>query len=563
MNLKNSLKKIVCFLLAVMMIFAVAGCKKESSGGKKKVIIKKKVIKTNNSEVLEETDSYYEEEEEEKQAPTRQKRKLFEKEVKEKYVEKYTPEFTSEYVNWAGPSGYAIVYSPETPLNRVSAENLQKYFMEQYEITAEDIPIVKDTEVAATAKEILVGNTNRYTTKLAENKFAVILKEEKLIFEGGHKLMVEKAADWFISVEKKDGKVAVLNGTAEDFKAKMTVNGKEYELVWADECDGTGGLDHSRWKETNQKNFYGDITWLTNDINFNRYEGGRLKMVADRYYDETNAANEYATGGVLSTQDNFVFRRGYMELRARIPYMKGAFPAWWTRSYTHSKIIPTDNLTQTDYWFEIDMLEAFSATNSSFANTIHKWYRSVDKTNKKVFDFQGNDITNQIELSNEATESEIAAGINLSDPGHSVWQNFDEVVGSDEKRWYRFDVDYEELNKQYHTYTFLWEADHLWFGVDGEWYSDYAIDCAFDGYSGNNNNGYGFDVFNYLLLDNHIYSPMAYESGAVSASSVINNADLPVEMYVDYVRLYQDPTDNALHKDNYAMSSIINSNDQE
>ncbi len=561
MNLKNSLKKIVCFLLAVMMLFAAVGCKDESSGGTKKVIVKKKVIKTNNSEVLEETDSEYEEEEEEKEENTssRQKRQLAQQEEEtERYVEVYEPEFTSENVSWAGPEGYVIVYSPDTPLNRVSAENLQAFFKENDGV---ELQIVKDTEVAATAKEILVGDTNRYTTKLAENEFAVTLQGNKLIFEGENKVMVEKAADWFISIERVDGKVAVLEGTAEDFKSTVTVNGREFVYVWGDECDGAGGIDRTRWVETGQINHYGDITWIASDLYFNHYEGGRLKMVTDRYYDENSADNEYATGGVLSTHNDFVFRRGYMELRARIPYMRGAFPAWWTRSATNSTVIPTEHLTQTDYWFEIDMLEAFSATDNRFANTIHKWYRFVNGTT--VSDFLGNDITAQIKLSSKATESDLTAGINVSDPGHSTWQNFDDVVGSDAKRYYKFDEDNEELNKQYHTYSFLWEGDHLWFGVDGEWYSDYDINCAFDGYSGNNNNGYGFDIYNFLLLDNHIYSPMAYETGSASAKQVVNNADLPVEMYVDYVRLYQDPADTELDKDGRLQSSIINIHEQE
>lgn len=562
MNLKNSLKKAICFLLAVMMLFAAVGCRDDgSSGGKKKVIIKKKVIKTNKSEVVEEE---FEEEEKEDtdKSTSRKRRELASKkdEDSEKYVEVYVPEFTSKYVNWAGPEGYVIVYSPNTPLNRVSAENLQKYFIEQYGLTENDIPIVKDTVAAATAKEILVGNTNRYTTKLSENKFAVTLHNDKLVFEGENKVMVEKAADWFMSVKKQDGKVAVLEGTAEDFKSKITVNGKELLYVWGDECDGTGGLDYSKWEESDQKDLFGEITIVSGDLDFNRYEGGRLRMATDRYYDEMNADIEYANGGVLSTHTDFVFRRGYLEARVRFPYMRGAWPALWTRSAdkrggSRSAIIPEEQLKGSDYCFEIDILEAFAATNGRFYNTIHKWYRFKDGS--RAFDYQGNDITSQIIGSNRWSAG--GSQVDTSTPAHSALSDFNLKV----VRSYTFSQPIEQLNKEYHLYQFYWEENHLWFGVDGEWYSDYSIDPAFDGYSGNNNNTYGFDLYNFLLIDDGMYTPNALERGAATAAKIVNNTDLPIEVFVDYIRLYQDPTDTAPDKDGRPLSSIINIHEQE
>ena len=51
MNLSSSFKKIICFLLAVLMLLSAVGCKDDSSSKKKKVVIKKKVIvKTNDNE---------------------------------------------------------------------------------------------------------------------------------------------------------------------------------------------------------------------------------------------------------------------------------------------------------------------------------------------------------------------------------------------------------------------------------------------------------------------------------------------------------------------------------
>lgn len=44
MNFKISLKSIICFLLAVVMVFCTVGCKDTTTKKKKKKVIKKKVI---------------------------------------------------------------------------------------------------------------------------------------------------------------------------------------------------------------------------------------------------------------------------------------------------------------------------------------------------------------------------------------------------------------------------------------------------------------------------------------------------------------------------------------
>ena len=44
MNFDSSLKKIICFLLAVLMLVSTAGCKQETKKKKKKVITVQNVI---------------------------------------------------------------------------------------------------------------------------------------------------------------------------------------------------------------------------------------------------------------------------------------------------------------------------------------------------------------------------------------------------------------------------------------------------------------------------------------------------------------------------------------
>lgn len=532
---KISFKRIVCFLLALVMLLVFVGCgEEEATKKKKKVIVKKKVVVVEDEQQNDFVDQNVNVDNNNSNlggsstASNRPLRDLPNVEKEGVEVETYDPEFDYEYADWSGPEGYVIIYSPSTSINRVSANNLKQYFIDNYGVTLE---VKKDTEVAATDKEILVGNTNRYTSKLDENEFATKLVGNKLVFEGGHYAMVEKAADWFMSVKVKSGKVAILSGTAEDFTSTVTVNGKTYSYVWGDEFDGVGGIDRSRWNEDAMKNFYGDIKMVAFDLDFNRVEDGRLKMFANRYYDETDGAIEYGTGGVLNTRHDMVYTRGYAVIRAKIPYQRGAFPAWWTNS-SDSSLYQKEYSDKIIYYFEIDILEAFSGNDGSIYNTIHKWYKYSDTTNKRVYA----DAAKTIDITDQVNYTQIQGSI-IS----TITNYVDNLYNSGYKnalRETRVDTD-----EEYHDYSLLWEDDHLYFGIDGEWYSDYPIDVAFDGYSGNDNNGYGFDMLQYMCLDDHILSPNATSAG-YKTNQIVINEDLPISLYADYIRIYQDPTDS-------------------
>ena len=123
-------------------------------------------------------------------------------------------------------------------------------------------------------------------------------------------------------------------------------------------------------------------------------------------------------------------------------------------------------------------------------------------------------------------------------------------------RYYDF-PNYENLSNEYHLYGWLWEEDHMYFFIDGECYSDYPIDMAlnYDGWG--DNNGYGFDIYHTFLIDAHIFSPMSNVVSTATKEQVVRNKDLPIPLYTDYVRLYQDPTDTGLDQDGRILSSFI------
>lgn len=410
MNLNSSLKKIICFLLAVLMVVSVVGCKNDGSS-KKKVIkkVKKKVIVVNDDEqtdnsgnniIVEDTTN----ENEQETVKARPKRPLPEvAEEEEEYVEPIIPEFDYDYAALNITSDYVIVYSFEqwknryesrnedgsdraitaTGFNRLKAYDLQEYFKDNYNLNLE---VQKDTVVAKDAKKILVGDTEYYTTKLGENEFAVKVVGDDLVFEGGHFVMVEKAVDWYQTVKIQSGKVATLSGKQDDFRATVTLNGITYDYVWGDEFDGSEFNDDDKWVQgTFGLERQDDMVNIYNDSQFQYVENGRLRLTGDRYYDEGNGNIGYATSGEIETDGVMLFRNGYFEFRARLPYTRGAFPAIWTLTTpgeSFLKNVPNWNyndgygLYKNRVWdLEFDLFEAF-ADEDHMTTTIHKWYKN-------------------------------------------------------------------------------------------------------------------------------------------------------------------------------------------
>lgn len=393
--------------MAVLMLLTTVACK--DTGKKKKVIkkVKKKVIVVNNNDDFVDNNSSIifdsEEGEVKETVKTRLKRRLPEVAVeKEKYVEPVVPEFDYEYKDLTITNDYVIVYAyekwnnrfesrnpdgsqraiKETAFNRLAANDLAIYFNEKVGL---NLKVARDTDdVAQSAtKKILIGDTAYYKSKLAENEFAVNVVGNDLVFEAGHFAMVEKAVDWYQTVEIKKGKVATLKGKQDNFKATRTFNGVTYDYVWGDEFDGNEFIDSDKWAQgTFGLERQDDMLNIFNDSQFQYVENGRLRLTGDRYYDEGNAQIGYATSGQIDTDGKMLFRNGYYEFYARLPYTRGGFPAIWTMT---TDAVGQENVPNYNYddgygiyskrvWdLEFDLFESFADT-THMTTTIHKWY---------------------------------------------------------------------------------------------------------------------------------------------------------------------------------------------
>ncbi len=578
MKLNSSFKKILCFILAVLMVFATVGCsRKNANSNKKKKIIKKKVIVVaNNDDVVFNNIGYDSDgEETTKSRPERPLPSVATEE--EKYVEPVIPEFSSEYVNLSLTDDYVIVYSLEnwtgryegknggsngtrisvskTANNRIVANDLKTFIKDNYNL---NLSVVEDTDSAASAatKKILVGDTVFYKSSLSEEEFKVKVSGDNLIFEGGHFAMVEKAVKWFKTVEVKSGKVATLTSKNIDFTSTVTLNGVKYDYVWGDEHDGSGVLNADKWVQVGHKQG-GDLTNIFDDEHFNALENGRMRLTADRYYDETNADVGYAISGSTDTRDNMVFRNGYVEFRARLPYTRGAFPAIWSLSTECNLTSQVPNYNVDDgygvyrnrVWdVEIDLFESF-ADRDHMTTTIHKWYTTIEDYKDSDPDRGGNQSAKIILDFGNGERIDIYDKLKL--PTYNLDSSIYTCAYSTayDYNWKYYFENIDTLNNEYHVYSYLYTSDHVSFYIDGNKFLEFDWDPAFD-YINNvdvsrNNNGVGYNFWHFLIYDMMIYSPVNY-ADTQSIDNIVTNDDLPLNMYVDYVRVYQDLDDPSM-----------------
>lgn len=115
-------------------------------------------------------------------------------------------------------------------------------------------------------------------------------------------------------------------------------------LVWSDDFESSGRVDQSRWtyEEGFVRNY--ELQWYSRD---NVYQRDGLLIIEARPAsfpcpsydpDSRNWRNSRPrvsyTSGSITTKDKFDFTYGCLEVRARIPVCKGAWPAIWTLGST-------------------------------------------------------------------------------------------------------------------------------------------------------------------------------------------------------------------------------------
>lgn len=660
MNLNSSLKKLICFLLAVLMLVGAVGCK-DSGTKKKKKVIKKKVIVVQNDDNNDnnqnneiEVPEVEDDTEEEQKRPERPLPEISTGSGYEILDDPIVDEFDHEYKNFNLTSKYVIIYGltkwdgryegylnygkanqterviEYTAENRLAANDIKTWIKDNYNL---DLEVYRDTVYAEAVKngvltgnepKILVGDSAYHTSTLSENQFAVKLSGDNLIFDGGHFAMVESAVDWFRSVKPEDGKVACLSSKSNNFKSQVVLDGVTYDYIWGDEFDGYEFNDNEKWAQsTFGLERQDDMANIFKDPKFQYVENGKVRLTGDRYYDEGNGAIGYATSGQIDTDSSALFRNGYFEFYARLPYRRGGFPAIWTmtadannKNVFNYSINDGYGVYSTRFWdLEFDLFESF-ADDDHMTTTIHKWYTNrggttianapvalteeevamveadmeakrkkdgqweyaTPLTNTKkddgsllvtgaeegayirypitfnfsdgrtldIFKYRLSPYTNMSASMNTyaysfSYEGNAGSYTRRNDPTGGQYGNW---------RWY---FNPETINNEYHLYAFKYTSKHCTVYMDGEKFLDFDWDPAYDykdtdgDGKGNdiseNNNGVGFNFWQYFLIDMMIYTPGNFK---IDYARKIQAGDCPFHLYIDYVRFYQDLDDTSM-----------------
>ena len=385
-------------------------------------------------------------------------------------------EISAKEVSWDGPAGYVIVIPKGNAVAKETAELLQSY----YKTSAKaELEIVTD-DTSAKEKEIVVGSTNRYKYTAKEGEFFAKVDGKKLIFGGGHDVTVKKAAQIQTRLTYKSGKAYEYSGNS-DFVGKKF----GYSYVWGDEFEGLS-LDDKLWNQATKMAATAEMA-LDNTELTTFTKNGYLNMLALRYWDPKKAGVEYVCPWSVTTMETMSYKYGYVEIRAKMPFVRGAWASFWTSS---SGALGPKN--PADYSIEVDVFENFASLDT-IAPNVHKWY---------------------------------------GDGRHTQW--------GDEGEKYTFDS--LNINDEYHIYGFEWTPEKMTMYVDDKPYFTYDHSINFDeGYAANKNKGAsdmsGFDTQLYLIFNNHLFTSSS--SYLPYDGCEIYPTDLPTEYVIDYVRLYQ------------------------
>ena len=249
-------------------------------------------------------------------------------------------------------------------------------------------------------------------------------------------------------------------------------------LVWQDGFDGDA-LDESKWQVWGTMSSTDNI--YVNDKRTVQVANGllRLRVLPSGVPDKVAIIPR----GIV-TRDRMAFRYGYLEMRARVPYRRGAWPSFWLVSHPE--------LAKADWRSEIDVLEVFASTSAAVAN-LHKWKGKA----------------------------------------HSMLPGGEGSL----KRAYVF-PNSETLNGEFHVYAMEWTPEAISFLVDGECFMTVPIDEAHDFAPEPLAGMAGFHDPHYVILNNEVFTP---GHGWCPEELRLRPEDdpFPIEYEIDWVRLWQ------------------------
>lgn len=314
------------------------------------------------------------------------------------------------------------------------------------------------------------------------DSYSVEVSDTGIAVRAGHYLALETALREILSGRGLDG--TSFSGV---YDGDIPLYDGDRILVWNDEFDGDT-LDPDRWT-LNAKMAQGDIKNGTDERNIT-VKDGKLVM---RSWREDDPDVPYSTSTSVTTDGTMSFRYGYLEIYANVPYMKGAWPSYWTQS--------KDIHRSVDYMTEIDIFEIFGKSNGVSAQ-LHKW--------------------------NFATGEHCQLDYGRKD------YYFDEAA-------------VKTLNSDYHRYGFGWTPTEMYFTVDGEIF--FTHDITENGNFGHFGSMQGFQDPLFVIFNNFLFTDGS--SWKPSGALVNDDTRFPIEYAIEWIRLYQKPGEGDIFYDAY------------
>ena len=217
-----------------------------------------------------------------------------------------------------------------------------------------EIPITDDRS-SEQKYEILIGRTARTASNIKVDAGKYILRETngKIIALGDSDISTASAVEELAA--RLIGKTKVNKAAGLNINKSYSKSGKDYNLTWSDEFDGTA-LDTKKWfRHTEEATAYDGGILYRDDSELNSYvENGRLVIKGTRSGINYRSAK-------LSTSNSMNFQYGYFEIRARLPKGKGMWPGFWTQTPFFKAFA------------EIDIMEMFGESDT-IHSTVHRWW---------------------------------------------------------------------------------------------------------------------------------------------------------------------------------------------
>ena len=293
-------------------------------------------------------------------------------------------------------------------------------------------------------------------------------------------------------------------------KAEAEAAGAPYDkldrqLVWHDEFNGDT-LNTRNWEFDGTTMYTADHEYV-NDSDHVFVKDGNLNL---RVLPSTQDGKVVSMPQGLVTTNNMLFKYGYLEMRAKVPYQKGAWPSFWCTSKTP--------LQEAENRMEIDIMEVMGYTNTTSSNLI-KWN------------------------SNSSKRLAVPVG---------TW-------GYPSKSSYTF-KNPANLSNEYHTYGLEWTPTEMKTYVDDQ----LVVTFSLTGDKGAFKNWLGqssfpetdmFQDWLRIIINNECFT----EGSATKPSDgyVVNGSELPFDYNIDYVRLYQNRDDGESFKTTDEIAAIV------